>query len=220
MSYGITIRDTDGTARTYTVPAFGTFTVADWTRLCIPINDAEGRERIDEDLRRMVGIPKTAWRRLKEADRDKLIDAYVKLRTEADARLEEVASIDFANPTTITHEGIVYAVPKDIDNEVTTGQWADILTALDNATHEPEVYAALCGILLIPEGKEYEAPLTDIMERLPVRVAMGLSAFFFGTSERLRNEASRYLTRQVMSLLPERGPEEAASTNPIPAASI
>ena len=211
MSQFIAITDEEGKRREYRIPAFGEFTVAEWLRLCLPINEEkDDRQRLDEDLRRMTGIPKTAWRRLRESERDKLVDAYVQLRIDAANRQQEVDAIDFRNPDRITHEGTTYAVPKDIDNEVTVGQWADLISALDKATHEPEVYAAICGILLVPEGKEYDGPLTETMQTLPVRIALGVVAFFSGRSKRLRSELIRYsmlqATSRLRGLLPEGQP--------------
>lgn len=208
MSQFIAITDEEGKRREYRIPAFGEFTVAEWLRLCLPINEEkDDRQRLDEDLRRMTGIPMAAWRRLRESERDKLVDAYVQLRIDAANRQQEVDAIDFRNPDRIIHEGTTYTVPKDIDNEVTVGQWADLIGALDKATHEPEVYAAICGILLVPEGKEYDGPLTTTMQTLPVRIALGVVAFFSGRSKRLRSELIRYsmlqATSRLRGLLPE-----------------
>ena len=208
MSQFISITDEEGKRREYRIPAYGEFTVAEWLRLCLPVNEEkDDRQRLDEDLRRMTGIPLAAWRRLRESERDKLVDAYVQLRIDAANRQQEVDAIDFRNPDRITHEGTTYAVPKDIDNEVTVGQWADLIGALDKATHEPEVYAAICGILLVPEGKEYDGPLTTTMQTLPVRIALGVVAFFSGRSKRLRSELIRYsmlqATSRLRGLLPE-----------------
>lgn len=221
MSQYIAVTDEEGKRREYRIPAYGEFTIAEWLRLCLPVNDEKDeRERLNEDLRRMTGIPKTVWRQLRESDRDKLIEAYVDLRIQAANRQQEVDAIDFKNPERITHEGVTYTVPADIDNEVTVGQWGDLIAALDKAEHEPEVYAAICGILLIPEGDRYRGPLTDRMQTLPVRIALGVSGFFSGRSARLTKELDRYSMRQVMSLLQGLRQEGAPSTRAIPAPSI
>lgn len=219
MSQYIAITDTDGTRREYRIPTYSEFTVAEWLRLCLPINEEPNdRLRLDEDLRRMTGIPKTAWRRLRESEREKLVDAYVQLRIEAAKRQEEVDAIDYRNPERITHDGVTYRIPQDIDNDVTVGQWADLMAAMDKAEHEPEVYAAICGILLVPEGGEYTAPHTDRMQSLPVRIALGVSGFFSERSARLRSELERYSMRRVTSLLqglrPEGTPSTAATQEP------
>ena len=221
MSQYIALTEPDGTRKEYRIPTSGEFTVAEWLRLCLPINEAPtDRERIDEDLRRMTGIPKTAWRRLREAERERLVDAYVQLRIEAAKRQEEVDAIDYRNPERITHEGITYRIPQDVDNEVTVGQWADLIAALDKADHEPEVYAAICGTLMVPEGEEYTQPLTDRMQSLPVRIALGVSGFFCERSARLRSELDRYSMRRVTSLLQELQQEAMPSTAVTPAPSI
>ena len=204
MGYAVAITDTDGTRRTYNVPDFGELTIAEWKRLCIPTHDAQGVEAVHEDLKRLTGIPLKHLRRLSVEQVEQLTNAYIALREQAAKRQAEVDETNYANPERITHDGITYVVPKDIDKEGTYGQWLDLQVAIDGATHEPEVMAAICACLLVEEGKEYEGfhKTLERFDTLPVRVAMGLTAFFFGSSERLANAISQSLTRRAMSLQP------------------
>lgn len=215
MSHVIAIDD-NGTRREYRVPTFAEFTIADWHRLCLPENTEEGQAQLMEEVKRMTGVPMRLLRKMPAKEFDKLTDAYVKLRTEADARKAEVEAESFTNPGKIEHGGITYIVPKDIDDSITAGQYADLLAAVEKNTTDPELYATLCGTLLIPEGKEYDGPFTDAMQTLPVRIAMGLSAFFFERSQRCRTALAHYFRCRVTSLLPVQEPEAAPSTPATP----
>ena len=65
MSQFIAITDEEGKRREYRIPAFGEFTVAEWLRLCLPINEEkDDRQRLADDVRRMTRIPLAARRRL------------------------------------------------------------------------------------------------------------------------------------------------------------
>ena len=211
MSNYIAVREGD-TVKEYKIPTFGEFTVAEWLRLCIPANTEEGEAKWMEEIKRMTGIPLKALRKLTISEYDKLVDAYVQLRTEASARQAEVQT-DFTNPEFIEHEGVKYIVPKDLERE-SAAQWIDLNAALDKADTEPEVMANICGCMLVPEGQEYAGPITDKMHTLPVRTAMGITAFFLSRSERLRTSIDRSTKRRVMSLLQGQGLADRSSIRP------
>lgn len=211
MSYFITVKDGD-TTKDYKIPTFGEFTIAEWVRLHIPANTEEGDAKWMEEVKRMTGIPLKALRRLSIAEYDKLLDAYLQLRKEASDRQAEVDGTDFKNPEFIEHEGVKYAVSQDLE-QVPTGQWIDLSAALAKANTEPEIMQAVCEAMLVEEGKEY-TPLKGKFSTLPVRVAMGLMAFFLSRSERLRTSIAQCSTRRVMSLLQEHGLGVAPSTKP------
>ena len=83
------------------------------------------------------------------------------------------------------------------------GQWEDMDVLLEDATTEPEVMTAICAVLLVEQGKEYDGfhKTQERFETLPARVAMGLVAFFLTTSERLRVTIQQHTRRRVMSAL-------------------
>ena len=203
MSYYIGITDERGTRKEYRVPDFGEMTVAEWKRLCVPVHELTGKDAVHEELKRLTGIPLKHLRRLRPDQFDQLVDAYVKLRQEAANREAEVDGVDFANPDTITHDGVIYTVPKDLAMDTVYGQWEDMDVLLEDATTEPEVMTAICAVLLVEQGKEYEGfhRSQERFETLPARVAMGLVAFFLTTSERLRVTIQQHTRRRVMSAL-------------------
>lgn len=216
MSQYVRIKDGDK-VREYPLRPFTEFTIADWKALCIP--KAEGPDAFYEEVRRYVGIPKAALRRMSAADFDRITEALVTLRKDADeaqATSERIAgNWDEEGPRTIIHEGITYTVPQDLAQDTIYGQWVDMDLALDGATHEPEVMAAICACLLVEEGKEYEGFHTTLerFNTLPVRTAMMLTAFFFSKGERLRNALDRSMQRRMMSSRQGLGPKATSSTN-------
>lgn len=214
MSHYVGITDEKGVRKEYRIPDFGEMTVAEWKRLCLPVHELEGREAVHEELKRLTGIPLKHLRRLRPDQFDELIDAYVKLRKDAADREAEVDGIDFANPDTIEHEGVIYTVPKDLAMETVYGQWEDMDVLLEGATTEPEVMASICAVLLVEKGKEYEGfhKSQERFETLPARVAMGLVAFFLTTSERLRIVIDQCMKRRVMSVLQGLGQGQTSST--------
>lgn len=211
MSYYISVKDGD-VVKEYRVPSFDEFTIAEWVRLCLPENTEQGQAQLMEEVKRMTGIPLKALRRLPMGEFDRMCDAYVALRTEAALRQNEVGGVDFANPSTIEHKGVTYAVPTDLARDTITGQWVDLIACLEGKTHEPEVMEAICGRMLVPVGQQYDGPVD--MNELPVRVAMGLTAFFLGRSERLKTLIAEHSRRRLMSLLHAHGLVVPASTTP------
>lgn len=210
----IAVRDGD-TVRDYTLKPFGEFTIADWKRLCLP--PVEGDEALYEEIRRYVGIPKATLRKLPMSQMDVLMSALADLRKEADMALNEASRLSEVwkdeGPNTIEFDGVTWRVPKSIDMDTVYGQWLDMDVALEGATHEPEVMAAICACLLVEEGKEYEGfhKTVERFESMPVRYAMMLTAFFLQQSERLKQAISRSMKRRVMSLRPLQEPEATYS---------
>jgi hypothetical protein len=211
MGLSITLNDTDGTAHTYTAKPFKEFTVNDWQRLCLPKNELEGIAALHEELKRWTGIPLKHLRRLPAPEVDKLVDALVEMRREAKASQDTPEPL----PTVIDHAGKRWVMPTDLEQGTTYGQWVDMDLALDGAETEPEIMAAVCACLLVPEGEEYQGyhKTLDIMGTLPASTAMSILAFFLSKSDRLRNAIAHCMTRRVMSLLPEQGPEPTSTTS-------
>ena len=215
----IAVVDESGTRREYRIPEWGTLTVAQWRELCKPYPEGmDGRDALIEDLHRFSGVPKKHLKRLTPGEADKLMSALVLVRTEAEKRASEVAGEDFTNPTTITHEGVTYRVPRDLEHDTVFGQWVDLEGTLQGAETEAEIMAAICAALLVEEGKEYEGLTATLqaMETLPARIAMGLTAFFLPRSERLRSAMARCLARLMMSRLPARVQAAQTSTTGTP----
>lgn len=213
MSQYIAVTDEKGVRREYRVPEFGTLTVTEWVQLCKP-SEHEGHEGLVEDLHRFSGIPKKHIRRLPPSEADNLIGALVKLRTEAEAREAQVRGEDWRNPQTIEHAGITYTVPQDLEHDTCFGQWMDLDAALEGVTTEAEAMADICAAMLVEQGREYEGLKAnqERMRTLPARVAMGLTAFFLGGSERLKSAMLRCTSRLVMSRLRALGQEARIST--------
>jgi len=213
MSQYIAVTDEHGKRREYRMPDIGILTVAQWVELCKP-NEADGHDGLIEDLHRFSGIPKKHIRKLPPGEADRLIHALVKLRTDAEARDAEVKGEDFSNPSTIEHDGITYTVPHDLEHGTCFGQWVDLDAALEGITTEAEAMADICAAMLIEQGKEYEGLSVNLerMQTLPARVAMGLTAFFLGRSERLRSVMLRSMNRLVTSRLHGQGLEAPTST--------
>ena len=213
MGFAIAITDEHGVRHEYRVPECGEITVAEWARLCIPIHDLTGKNALHEDLKRLTGVPLKHLRRLSVGEMDRLIDAYVGLRRGMQEREAEVDATDYTNPEEIEHNGVTYAVPKNLEMETTYGQWEDMDSLIDGVKTEPEMMQAICAVLLIEKGKEYEGyhKQLDAFATLPARVAMGLTAFFLSRSERVRSVTARCTRRLVMSLLQGQGQEQASS---------
>ncbi len=211
MSNYIAVREGD-TVKEYKIPAFGEFTVEQWRMLFRPDAEADTDSAWFHEVKRFSGVPLKALRKMPISEFDRLLEAYKTLRMEASARQAEVSQ-DFTNPEFIEHEGVKYIVPKDLERE-SAAQWIDLNAALDKADTEPEVMANICGCMLVPEGQEYAGPLTEKMHTLPVRTAMGLTAFFLSRSERLRTSIARSTKRRVMSLLQGQGLADRSSTKP------
>ena len=217
MSQYIALVDEKGVRREYRVPDFASLTVAQWREMRRP-HDATGQDGLIEDLHRFSGVPKKHLRKLPPGEADKLIEALVKAQQEAEKRAAEVNGEDWRNPTTITHEGVTYTVPQDLERDTTFGQWVDLDAALQGSDNDAEIMADICAAMLVEDGKEY-AGLTanlDRMQTLPVRVAMGLTAFFLLRSERLRSAIHQHSMRRVTSLLQGQGQEGSYSTTGTP----
>lgn len=213
MSQYIAVTDEHGKRREYRIPDIGILTVAQWVELCKP-NESEGHDGLIEDLHRFSGIPKKHLRKLPPGEADKLIEALVKVRTDAEARDAEVKGEDWRNPATIEHEGVTYTVPQDLEHGTCFGQWVDLDAALEGVTTEAEAMLDICAAMLIEQGKEYEGLSVNLecMKTLPARIAMGLTAFFLGRSERLMSVMLRCTSRLVTSRLQGLGPEALTST--------
>ena len=219
MSNAIRIKDEEGNAREYRVPPWREWTIADWRRLCLPIHDLTGLDAFHEELKRVSGIPLKYLRRLPAAEVDKLVDAILAIRNEAEAARNAADDIakrwEADGPKVVEFDGTRWTCPASLDMGTTYGQWVDLDNALDGAQHEPEVMAAICACLLVEEGKEYEGyHLTlERFDRMPVAVAMQVCAFFLNSSERLRNAIARYTSRLAMSLQHVLGQAEATLTS-------
>lgn len=208
MSNYIEIIDEQGNERQYRVPDFASMTIAQWREVSQP---HEGGDL--EDLHHFSGVPIDVLKRLSVAQGEVLMDALIKAKIEAEKRAIEVNGEDYLNPQEITHEGITYTVPQDLERDTVFGQWVDLQAATDGATTDAECMADICAALLVEKGKKYEG-LTVNLERLqtlPARVAMGMTAFFLGRSERLRNVMARYSSRHLMSQLLTQG-QDGSST--------
>ena len=216
MSKAIAVRDGDK-VRTYPLKDFGDFTIADWKRLCLP--PIEGDDAFFEEVRRYVGIPKATLMKLPMVEVDKLTTALAQVSKEAQeakAEAERLADVwKDEGPNSIEFDGVQWRVPKALELDTVFGQWVDMDAALDGATHEPEVMAAICACLLVEEGKEYEGFHKNVerFDAMPVRTAMMLTAFFLQRSERLNNALLRSMQRRTMLLLPAQGQTVIASTN-------
>lgn len=217
MSQYIALVDEKGIRREYRVPDFASLTVAQWREMRKP-SDATGHDALIEDLHRFSGVPKKHLRKLPPGEADKLIEALVKAQQEAEARAAEVNGEDWRNPLTITHEGITYTVPQDLERDTVFGQWMDLDAALQGAESDADIMADICAAMLVEEGKEYPGLTANLdrMQTLPARVAMGLTAFFLPRSERLRSAIHQYSMRRVTSLLQGQGQEAASSTTGTP----
>lgn len=202
MSQYIAVTDEQGKRREYRIPDFGILTVEQWMEMSKP-HEQEGHDGLIEDLHRFSGIPKKHIRKLPPGEADKLIEALVKLRTDAEARDAEVRGEDWRNPATIEHDGITYTVPQDLEQDTCFGQWMDLDAALEGVTTEAEAMLDICAAMLTEQGKEYEGLKVNQhrMRTLPARVAMGLTAFFLGRSGRLKSAMRRCMSRLVMSRL-------------------
>lgn len=206
MTKYISIVDESGAERQYRIPDFGELTVAHWRELCQP-NEVD--DALIEDLKRYSGIPKKTLLRLRPAQVDELIAALVSVRADAEARAMEVSGEDWSNPTTIIHEGVTYTVPQDLERDTCFAQWVDLDLAIDKVDNDADCMADICAALLVEQGKEYEGMhvTSPRFETLPARVAMGLTAFFLGRSERLRSVMARYthrlLTSRLRTLVPD-----------------
>ena len=209
----ISVRDENGEAREYKIPTFGEFTLAEWKRLQIPANTEDGDKKWLEEVKRMTGIPLNALKRLTVEQFDKLLDAYFNLRTQEAERRTEVEQVDFSVVQEVELAGVKYDVPQDLE-KVSLGQWIDLNGQLSKYDTEPDRLAAICGCMLVEQGKEYSGSKFDEMQALPVSTAMGVTAFFLGKSERLRTSIDQSLKFRVMSLLQEQGLGVVSSTTP------
>ena len=218
MSKAIAVRDGDR-VRTYPLKEFSDFTIADWRAMCLPPIEEGDPDAFYETIRRYVGIPKATLRKLPMAEMDRLTTALAKMQQEAEEarvasdKVVETWATD--GPKEITHEGITYTVPQDLERDTVFGQWVDMDAALEGATHEPEVMAAICACLLVEKGGEYEGfhKTVERFDSLPVRTAMALTAFFLQRSERLTASMLRCMQRRMMRLQQGSGQTEAPLTN-------
>lgn len=188
-----------GEVKIYRVKDFDELTLADWRALTHPAPPEPDVERAYEHtvemLHRHTGITMDELRRLNPANADKLVDAIretIRLAMEAKAGAEHIDP-----PLTIEHEGMVYAVPQDLEQDTIAGQWLDFEAAFRLECEADIMIRTLC-ILLVPEGQEYDGKPDSrqaTMERIPMSAAFHMSAFFFDRNERYRQLMSRSFNR-------------------------
>lgn len=188
-----------GEVKTYRVKDFDELTLADWRALTYPeppeADIEKAFEHTIELLHRHTGITAEELRRLNPANADKLVDAIretIRLAMEAKAGAENVDP-----PKEVEHEGVIYAVPQDLEQDTCGGQWWDFQAAHRLECEADIMIRSLC-ILLVPKGQEYDGDPSSrqgAMERFPMSLAFHVSAFFFDKSERYRQHMSRSFSR-------------------------
>ena len=200
------ITDHSGTTHTFTAPSPEAVTVAEWVRLTIPPmqNASTFREELEYNIqlaKRFAGIPDTLLRRMPMSELKRLMEAIGHIGDmAAEARKEDVSI-----PDTFTHEGVTYVVPKDPGTAITFGQYMSVLQQLEGYKYQDESIAVVLACILREEGKEWSTEgledRIEAMKRLPARLAITLSAFFFDGSKELRIAWERCMSQKLTSKL-------------------
>lgn len=178
----------------YRVKSAEEMTLGDWRDLTQVKLDPMDNEAGVELVRRHTKIPKKLLRKLRPADADKVFTALGAML--AEARLMK-ANDDYQLPTEYELDGVTYTVPQDLETDTVSGQWWD-LESVSKTEHEADAMAQCLSVLLVPKGKEYDGVdrSADFM-KMPMSDAFGMSAFFFGKSERFKNATHRSLSLLV-----------------------
>lgn len=198
--------------KSYAVKDYDELTLADWKALSL-VKPSENTERKEREyavaiLAAHTGIPKAKLRQLSAASWDAAIEAIADtLKLAKQDHERHFTDGTWEAPSTYVFDGVTYAVPRDIDNELTTGQWFDLEDA-KAIEHEADVIRATLAICLVPQGEKYTGSQgrEEAFKAMPVKDAFALSAFFFAGSERYRNAigllSNRFLLYCARTLLP------------------
>jgi len=197
----IGVTDPEGRRKVYRVKSFDAMTIADWRAITSqPIEATDPHEVSIELLCRHTTIPRSALRRMPASEVARLLDAIgdyavalSKAKEEADKGLDL---------RTFVHDGVTYAVPQDLENDVTFGQFEDLdKILLPKCESDADMHATICASLCLPQGEEYDGAKVmariAAFETLPVHVALKVFAFFFGSSEWFRTVTRRCLSRMT-----------------------
>ena len=204
MGKAVEIIDEHGVSHVYPIRTAEELTVAEWVRMAVPpiqVGDdpAAELEGTYELLHRFLGCPMELLRRIPFSQLGALVQSV-----EAVASEVSTARKDGTVPASITFEGVTYTVPQNPAEDMTLGQYADIVARLDKVQYEDESLAVVLGVMLNPEGGYDAAGLEDRIAafgRLPAIDAIRIAAFFFAGSEDLSAAWSRCMTRRLMSRL-------------------
>lgn len=186
--------------KTYTLKAPDDLTLADYRAIVTPPPSEDDlkatHEWLIEVVRRCTKIPKTKLRQVAFRDLSKALEVAAEymdriLKAKPDPET-------YTPPETITYRGTTYTVPQDIEG-LPFGQYESVMPALQAAEYEPDCYAALLGVFLVPEGEEWDASKAGeriaMFDGLPMTEAVGVCSFFTEQSDALRKAMHLSLTR-------------------------
>lgn len=195
----------DGTVRQYPLRLPEELTVAEWVRMTIPpIQSAstilEELEVTYELCQRYIGVPREVLRKMAFGTIRTMMEAV-----EAAALAAKDARADLSPITTIDHGGDTWTVPQNVGEELTTGQYADIMARLEALEHEDESIPLVLAVMLHKEGEAYDGGRLDermeLFRSLPAMKAIRIVSGFFDGSEDLNALWSRYISRRLTSRL-------------------
>lgn len=186
--------------KTYRVKDYDELTLADWKRLTEirpPDTDRKERDYTVALVAAHTGLPKSKIRKLSAASWDAMASAIKETLdlAMADHAKHYADGATWIPPETFDFAGIAYAVPRDLDTDMTTGQWFD-LQDIATIEHQADAMHKCLSICLVPSGKTYAGSADNEAIFWDMRMvdAFAMSAFFFDSSERFRRAINRCLS--------------------------
>lgn len=195
----------DGTATLYPLRLPEELTVSEWVRMAVPPLQAakDVREELENTYtlcQRYIGVPREVLRKIAFSSLSDMIEAV-----EAAALSAKDARADLSPITTIDHGGVTWHVPQNVGEDMTTGQYADIMARLEALEHEDESIPLILAVMLHKEGEAYDGGRLDermeLFRSMPAMKAIRIVSGFFDGSEELNALWSRYISSRLTSRL-------------------
>lgn len=205
MRRAVKIISDDGTETLYPLRLPEELTVSEWVRMAIPpLQSAstviEELENTYELCQRYIGVPRDVLRKIPFSSLRDMMECVEKAALAAKASREDTSPITF-----LEHGGERWVVPMNPGEDLTTGQYADIMARLEKLDHEDQAIALILAVMLHREGEAYSGSRLDERVKLfstaPAMKAIRIVSGFFVGSEDLSELWSRYMSNRLTSRL-------------------